>query len=344
MAKVRVGVNGFGTIGKRVAEAVMLQPDMELVGVVKTRPDYSAVYAVKRGIKLYTLSSSIEEFKKRGIEVAGTLEDLLNEVDVIVDATPGGVGASYKPVYEKAGVKMVFQGGEKPDIAEISFSTLCNYEQALGKKSVRVVSCNTTALLRSICTLNKLAPVKSVRATIVRRAADPKETKRGPVNAIVPNPARMPSHHGVDVQTVLPWLDIVTSAVVVPTTLMHVHTVYARLEKSVALEDVVEAFEKAPRIVLVSSELGLKSTADLVEYMRDIGRKRYDMPELAIWVESITVRGDEVMWMQAVHQESIVVPENIDAIRALMRLTSSAQETIEITDKTLGLLKGRLPG
>ena len=343
MARIRVGVNGFGTIGKRVAEAIMLQPDMELVGIVKTRPDYGAIYASKKGIPVYTLRENMDKFRESGIEVTGALEDLLQEVDVIVDATPGGIGATYKPIYEKAGVKMIFQGGEKADVAEVSFSTLCNYEQALGKSSARVVSCNTTALLRSICTLNSVARIESVRATIVRRAADPKEIKRGPVNAIVPNPARMPSHHGPDVQTVLPWLDIVTSAVVVPTTLMHVHIVYARLGSAVSREDVLRAFEEAPRIVLVSSEMGLKSTADLVEYMRDLGRKRYDMPELAIWLESITTRSNEVMWMQAVHQESIVVPENIDAIRALTESAKTARETIEITDKTLGLMRGLLP-
>ena len=38
MAKIRVGVNGFGTIGKRVATAVAAQDDMELVGVTNTRP------------------------------------------------------------------------------------------------------------------------------------------------------------------------------------------------------------------------------------------------------------------------------------------------------------------
>jgi glyceraldehyde-3-phosphate dehydrogenase/erythrose-4-phosphate dehydrogenase len=31
--KVSVGVNGYGVIGKRVADAVRLQPDMVLVGV-----------------------------------------------------------------------------------------------------------------------------------------------------------------------------------------------------------------------------------------------------------------------------------------------------------------------
>jgi glyceraldehyde-3-phosphate dehydrogenase (NAD(P)) len=343
VARVRVGVNGFGTIGKRVAEAIMAQPDMELVGVVKTRPDYGAAYAASKGIPVYTLPDRVEAFEEKGIKPAGVLEDLLGKVDVVVDATPGGVGAKYKPLYEKHGVRAIFQGGEKPDVAELSFSTLCNYEDAVGKKSLRVVSCNTTALLRAICTLGRLARVESVRATIVRRAADPKETKRGPVNAIVPNPAKAPSHHALDVKTVLPGLDIVTMAVVVPTTLMHVHVVYARLARAVERKDVIALLEDTPRIVLADDGMGLASTADLVEYARDLGRKRYDIPELVIWENSVTVQGNEVMWMQAVHQESIVVPENIDAIRAVAELATTMEETLAITDKTLGLIRGRIP-
>ncbi len=343
MARVRVGVNGFGTIGKRVAEAVMLQPDMELVGVAKTRPDYAAAYAAEKGIKIFVPREAAAKFKEVGIEPAGTIEDMLSQVDVVVDATPAGVGASYKPLYEKHGVRMIFQGGEKPDVAEASFSTLCNYEEAVGRRSLRVVSCNTTALLRSICALRKAVDIESVFATIVRRAADPKETKRGPVNAIVPNPAKAPSHHAVDVKTVLPWLDIVTMAVVVPTTLMHVHVVQATVKQKVERSDVVEAFLSTPRIVLADDSLGLRSTADLVEYARDLGRKRYDIPELVIWENSIAVEGNKVMWMQAVHQESIVVPENIDAIRAVTGLAKKTEDTIRLTDETLGLMKGRIP-
>ena len=36
MKKVKVGVNGYGVIGKRVADAVSIQDDMELVGICDT--------------------------------------------------------------------------------------------------------------------------------------------------------------------------------------------------------------------------------------------------------------------------------------------------------------------
>jgi glyceraldehyde-3-phosphate dehydrogenase (NAD(P)) len=338
MVAVRVGVNGYGTIGRRVAHAVQLQDDMDLVGVVKTRPDYAALQARSAGIPLYVPDeATAKKFEERGIQVQGTIEDLLEKVDVIVDATPGGVGAKYKPLYERVGVKQIFQGGEKPDVAEVSFSTLCNYPEAVGKKSVRVVSCNTTGLLRLICTLDRAFGVSSVRAVIVRRAADPKEVKRGPINAIVLNPPRLPSHHGEDVKTVIPRLDIVTAAVVVPTTLMHVHNVALRLSKPVTRGDVISALEQAPRIMLVNAELtGIRSTAELMEAAREI-RRRSDIPELVVFEDSITVRGSEVILFQAVHQESIVIPENVDAIRAVAGLAASAEETTRITDSTLGV-------
>ncbi|MFB6101613.1 MAG: glyceraldehyde-3-phosphate dehydrogenase, partial [Haloplanus sp.] len=46
---IRVGVNGYGTIGKRVADAVNSMPDMELVGIGKASPNHTADAAAERG-------------------------------------------------------------------------------------------------------------------------------------------------------------------------------------------------------------------------------------------------------------------------------------------------------
>ena len=43
---VKVAVNGYGNIGKRVADAIAKQGDMQLVGVSKTRPNFEAFVAV----------------------------------------------------------------------------------------------------------------------------------------------------------------------------------------------------------------------------------------------------------------------------------------------------------
>ncbi len=336
MRRIKVAVNGYGTIGKRVAEAIMLQPDMELVGIAKTKPDYAALLAYRTSIPIYTSREHVKLFENNGIRVAGTIEDMLREADVVVDATPAGTGAKYKPLYEKYGVKALFQGGEKPIIADASFNSYCNYDECLDKKYIRVVSCNTTGLLRLLCSLNIYNKIRRVRATIVRRAADPKEDKKGPINSIKPNPATVPSHHGIDVKSVLRNLNIITTAVIVPTTLMHLHIVNIEFENPTTREDVIYALSARRRIALVNAELsGIDSTAKIIEAARDLGRKRYDVPELIVWEDSIHVSGNEVVLMQAVHQESIVVPENIDAVRAVTGIVRDPEESIRITDKTL---------
>ena len=48
-----VGINGYGTIGKRVADAVACQDDMQIVGVTKRTPDFEAKMAVEKGFPLY---------------------------------------------------------------------------------------------------------------------------------------------------------------------------------------------------------------------------------------------------------------------------------------------------
>lgn len=339
MGKIRVAINGYGTIGKRVAEAIGLQGDMVVEGVVKTKPDYGCEIIAQKGYPLYAATQeSLDSFRKANIKAEGLAEELFRRCDVVVDCTPEGVGAKYRQTYESIGVKAIFQGGEKASVAEASFVAEVNYEKALNKRYVRVVSCNTTGLSRTLGYLDRSFGIARVRATIIRRAADPAETKKGPINALVPNPARFPSHHGPDVQTVLPHLEIVTGAVVAPTSLMHVHVVNAELKSDATVEDIVRSFSRSKRIRLVDAEKGFDSTAAIIEYARDLGRKRGDVPEVVVWRDSITLVGKEVFYMQAVHQESIVVPENVDAVRAVTGSVLEANRSISLTNQSLGLV------
>lgn len=335
----KIGVNGSGVIGKRVADAVALQDDMKLVGISDIIADYRVKTAVAKGYSVYaSVPEKIAEMKQGGVEVAGSLEDLLEKVDVIVDCTPAGIGAKNKPLYEKAGVKAVFQGGEKHATVQASFVAQCNYEEALGKDFVRVVSCNTTGICRSVGAIHEKYGVKKVRIFLVRRSGDPWESKTGPINAIVPE-VHVPSHQGPDAQTVLHDLNIVTAACKVPTTLSHAHFVMLEPKCPIAREDVVKAFTAAPRIKLFKAADGFDGTQAIMEYHRDIFRPRADMWELAIWDESIAAVPDEVYWVMQVHQESIVVPENIDAIRAMLKLETDPKKSIEKTNKSLGITK-----
>ncbi|WP_305555448.1 phosphorylating glyceraldehyde-3-phosphate dehydrogenase [Methanobrevibacter sp. V74] len=334
-----VAINGYGTIGKRVADAVAAQDDMKVIGVSKTRPNYEARTAVEeKGYPLYIGIPEREQlFKDAGIEIAGTVEDMIQEADVVVDCTPGSIGPQNLEMYKKAGVKAIYQGGEDHELTGLSFNAISNYDDSYGADYTRVVSCNTTGLTRTLSTIDPIADIKKVRAVMVRRGSDPSEIKKGPINSIVPNPPKVPSHHGPDVKTVMKGIDVTTMALLVPTTLMHQHNIMVEINNDVETEDVVEALEKRSRVIVVSAEEGLGSTAELMEYAKEFGRNRNDLYEIPVWRESVNVVDNELFYMQAVHQESDVIPENIDAIRALLEIESNNEKSIDKTNKTMGI-------
>src|SRR5437667_12627753 len=207
----RVGVNGFGVIGKRVAEAITKQKDMKLVGVSDVVGDYRVKLGQNKGFEIYaTIPDKLPDMKKSGVEVAGTLEDRLRKIDVISDCTPAGLGAKNKVLYDKVGVKSIFQGGEKHDLTGSSFVAQCNFEENLNRPATRVVSCNTTGICRTVGTLFNTIGVKKARVVLFRRGTDPGEChKAALLNTVVPD-AHRPSHQRPGVQPTLPKLNLTT--------------------------------------------------------------------------------------------------------------------------------------
>jgi len=240
-------------------------------------------------------------------------------------------------LYEPRKIKAIFQGGEDVEVAKISFNAAINYAKALGKQFIRVVSCNTTGLCRTLGPIDREYGIKRVSAVMIRRGPDPSNIKKGPVNAIVPDPVTVPSHHGPDVNSVMPDLNITTVALKVPTTLMHMHTVNASLTNGTTVDEVIDLFEKTPRVVLIKAKEGFKSTAHIMEWARDLGRTRSDLNEIAVWRESVNAVDGEIFFMQAIHQESDIVPENVDAIRAALEMESDPLVSMKKTDMAMGL-------
>jgi len=334
---IKVAINGYGTIGKRVADAVAAQKDMKVIGVSKTRPNAEAFVAKHRGYPLYIADISKKgAFEKAGLTVAGSVEDMCKLADVIVDATPGDVGATNKPLYERLGKKALWQGGEDHEIAGFSFNSSCNYKGAIGRQFVRVVSCNTTGLCRIIHEIDKEYGVTHVHAIMVRRGSDPGEIKKGPIDAVVLDPVSVPSHHGPDLQTVMPNISITTMAMIVPTTMMHMHALQITTKKPVNRDRVIDLIKNHPRLGLIKKTLGIKSSAELKEFAMDLGRQRSDLWENCIFEESIYANKNELCFFQAIHQEADVVVENVDAIRAMVGLEKDALKSIKTTNEALG--------
>jgi glyceraldehyde-3-phosphate dehydrogenase (NAD(P)) len=74
-----------------------------------------------------------------------------------------------------------------------------------------------------------------------------------------------------------------------------------------------------------------------VELMRDLGRPRGDLWEVALWEDVLTVHDREAIYTYQVFNEAIVVPETIDAIRALAGRVTDGQMSIAMTDRALGV-------
>lgn len=332
-----VGVNGYGTIGKRVADAVRAQPDMAVQGVGKRSPDFVANHAAGTGYSLYAATEGAKSsFENAGVELAGTVEDLVAESDVIVDATPGGIGEQNRSLYERLETPAVFQGAESASVADTSFNARANYDEARDASYVRVVSCNTTGLARLLTPLAETYGIEKVRATLIRRGGDPDQPSRGPINDILPDPIAVPSHHGPDVQTILPDLSIETMGVTVPATLMHLHGVNVTLESTPDTETVRERLGRESRLFVVPERLQIGGCGELRECARDAGRPRGDVWENCVWGESIAVEGSDFYCFQAIHQEADVIPENVDALRAMFGL-ADARESIVRTNEHLGM-------
>ena len=69
MAKVRVGVVGYGVIGQRLADGVALQGDMELAGVVDVAPTLALRALVERGMPyrvFCAVPDNVPSSRKRG--------------------------------------------------------------------------------------------------------------------------------------------------------------------------------------------------------------------------------------------------------------------------------------
>ena len=340
MPEVRVAVNGYGVIGKRVADAVALQDDMRLAGVADIVADYRIRLAAERGYAIHAATPDrLEEMRRAAIPVAGGLDDLLRQSDVVVDCTPKRVASQNKLLYERGGLKAIFQGGEKHETTGYSFVAQVNYAGAVGRQFVRVVSCNTTGLSRVLGALYRQGWVRRARAVLMRRGTDPWESHAtGMINTVVPE-VTVPSHQGPDAQTVIPGLDITTMAASGPFNLSHVHFTMVETTRPVSVEQVRQALEEAPRIAFVRAADGLVAPNAVIEMMRDLGRPRADMWEVAVWEDALATDGREVYLTYQVHNEAIVVPETVDAIRAVMGLEADGARSIAKTDRSLGVTK-----
>ena len=346
--KIRVGVAGYGTIGQRLADGVAMQGDMELVGIADLAPTLSIRALAENDMigannvkyNLYLVDGADKAaFEAQGIPVAGSFDELIQSVDIMLDSAPGGVGAKNKVLYERYGVKAIFQGGEKNSVADVFFHGFANYEKGLGANYLKLTSCNTTGLIRTVDALDRAYGLEKVAITIIRRVADPGDYHRGLTNALQMEKA--PTHQAVDLMTIMPHVQATGILVHTPVTHGHIITVLATAKdgRKITRDMALEVFRKHPRIRVVNIDEGFKGNASFFKYARDLGNRRGDMYEIGLWEDSIVESGNDIMYAINIPQESVTIPETMDAIRAAMQMQLTREEGTAETNKYLGIGK-----
>jgi glyceraldehyde-3-phosphate dehydrogenase (NAD(P)) len=128
-------------IGKRVAAAVVRQEDMLLTGVSDVVTDWRARIVTRNGFSLHGATTEhADAMRAAGLNVTGTLDELLGQADVVVDCTSKRIAAKNVEVYRRRGLKFILQGGEKHSATGHSFAAESNYSSALDREATRVVS------------------------------------------------------------------------------------------------------------------------------------------------------------------------------------------------------------
>jgi glyceraldehyde-3-phosphate dehydrogenase (NAD(P)) len=339
----RVGVNGFGTIGRRVAAAVQKQDDMKLVGVADISPSWRIHYASSSTLFFFGLreygSNEKEQFEdarkifsEANIKTNGTILDLINGIDIMVDSTPKKIGQANKDkVYSRnKNLHALFQGGEKSSIAKVTFNAYINYRSALRQQFIRIPSCNTTGMLRYLNCVQSVADVKKVIVDLIRRGGDPPEPNVGPINDYIPT--KIPSHHAEDVISADSRLDgkLITHSVDVPVTLMHMHNIVA-FGDFPSKEKLLDKFYDDERMVVIGGE-EIPTAAQIME-----ANDRKNLYQIAILEKTVHIQDNILLFSAFIHQEADVVPENIDAIRASLG-HEDPQDSIKRTNKSLDMM------
>ena len=352
----RVFINGYGSIGSRLAAFLLDDPEVEITGIGKHTPDQKVQDALSKGLDVYVPESAVGRFE--GYGTSGTIKQALAKSDIVIDASPGGRGHANKmQLYKPAGIPAIYQGGESITgpgaVSDMIFNSRTNYDDAIHAKHVMQGSCNVTGMGRILMPLlvRYGGAIKRIDVTLIRRWADIEQTDKH-----IPDTIEMTQapHHGQDVIAALkrassksqqqqlspaadaseshgaaaPYSDINSTessspptlnvrAIKVPTRQMHLHIMDVRFGGDTGTPDTSEIH------AVLGSEPGIailhaaRGTAEIRECAKKMGFSFVDTNMIHIHANMSSVSGDTVQMMYSDDQTGIVIPENHMLLQAM---------------------------
>ncbi len=315
----KIFVNGYGSIGSRIASFLRDDPQVTILGVGKYSPDGNVNAAISNGFDVFVPERKLADFE--GLEISGSVESALDDCDLVIDASPGGYGFRNKQeLYEPRGIMAIYQGGEttmgESAVSDLLFNSRVNYAKAVGKRHVMQGSCNVTGMGRILEPLRSKYADRLLRfdVILVRRWADIEQKDKQVTDTIEMTPS---PHHGDDVKEYFGKdAPLFIRAIKVPTRQMHLHVMDIRF--------VDDAPKPSEIHNIFADEFGVATlwtangTKDVRDYAKAMEFHFTDTNMIHIHANMTTSIGDVVQLMYSDDQTGIVVPENHMLMQAML--------------------------
>lgn len=308
---VKVFINGYGNIGRRIATAFSQDKEIQFIGVGKYSIDDRVKDAVDRNFPLYVPANMVSKFKEKGFPVSGNISNAIMESDIVIDAAKDGYGYDNKVnLYEPLNKAAIFQGGEDntgvKKVADVIHNSRVNYKDMFKKKYVIQGSCNVSGMGRILQPMIEKygSEIERYDVTLIRRSADLEDLKE--VKDSVEwdkNP-----HHQDDVKSFLPTVNLYVEAYKVPSRMMHLHQMTVRFKSAAPdKESFLDIYEKEFGVAILSNARG---TGDIRKKAIDLGFEHGDTNMVHIHSDTIRTQDDTLKLLYSDDQTGMVIPEN----------------------------------
>ena len=338
---VKVFINGYGNIGRRLASALSSDKEIQFIGIAKYTLDDKVKEALDNRYGVYVPREAIFSFKEKGFEVTGSIEDAVKASDLVIDAAKESGGyENKKRLYEPLNKPAIFQGGEdrhgEHAVADMIHNSRVNYANAANKRYVIQGSCNVSGMGRIMQPLiEKFGDrIRRFDVQLIRRWADLEDTK--PVRDSI-EWDRQP-HHQDDVKDFIPQANLYVDAFKVPSRMMHLHQMFVRFnDKAPTKDEILETYRNEFGVAIVDFA---KGTGDVRKKAIELGFAHGDTNMVHIHEDILRIQEDVVKLGYSDDQTGMVIPENHLLLQSMV-FKRPRDEAIKRTEELFQLSKKR---
>ena len=322
-------VNGTGTIGEPLISLLLgIKQELGIDNVIfykhsprlKDRPMLTSL--IKRGGIMCADKAKTGKFNEIGLTPSFSLEEGLEQADVVIDATKEGVGIqNKKEYYEKYldSIKGFMAQGSESAFGKIYASSINDsiFTDSKPEKFIQIASCNTHAAastIKNFCFLEGKNNLQHGDLTFIRRASDISQDKSVPAPTVTGfSFGRFGTHHAKDVNRLFKTLgydfQLFSSALKINSQYMHLLSAHYKLKSEISKEDVLNFIEQSPTLALTNKT----SVNQVFSFGRDHGYYGRILNQSVIIKPSISVTGKHLYFWSMTPQDGNSILSSVNA-------------------------------